>query len=103
MSNACLKSTKSTYNLPDRLSKYRCTKVLSWQKCNEQEVLYSIREAKKKYKDKVVLQFNSGDLTAVWHGIKTMSSVNCKVNAVKQPVTLAGVDKYDLSKDNPVV
>lgn len=52
--------------------------------------LDAIREAKKRYKDKVELQFkfSSGDLGAAWHGIKDMSSINRKENALKQSVAL---------------
>lgn len=51
---------------------------------------------KMKYREKIEMQYSSGDLQAAWQGIKTMASINQCANEIKKPFRVNGVDDWDL-------
>lgn len=51
-----------------------------------------------KYREKIEMQYSSGDLQAAWQGIKTMASINQCANEIKKPFRVNGVDDSDLPK-----
>ena len=66
------------------------------KKVVNREVRAAIRKAKRQYKDKVEMQYSSGDIRAAWQGIKTMASVNQRVDGTRKSVSVEGVDDQDL-------
>ena len=66
------------------------------KKAVTREVHSEIRNAKKKYKEKIELQYSGGDLRAAWQGIKNMASINQSSNETKQAIKIDGVEDSDL-------
>jgi len=53
---------------------------LAEKKAVSRGVKNEVRKAKIQYKNKIKSQYNSGDLKAVWQGIKTMAAINQPVH-----------------------
>ena len=77
---------KNTFYLGDPLEK----------KAVSREVKNEIRKAKIQYKNNIENPYNSGDLKAAWHGIKTMAAINQPLCKTGQPIKLNGIDDSDL-------
>lgn len=66
------------------------------RKMASREMQNEIRRAKAKYKEKIEMQYTSGNLQAAWHGIKTMASINQCAIKEKQSISVNGIDDLDL-------
>lgn len=55
-----------------------------------------ISESKMKTKEKIEMQYDSGNLRAAWQGIKILASLNQCANETKQSFSVNGVDDSDL-------
>jgi len=69
---------KQTYYTGDHLEK----KVVS------REVRNEIRKAKMKYREKIEMQYSSGDLRAAWQEITTMASIDQRANETNQSIII---------------
>ena len=87
------KELKSVIN---RKKQIYCIGSALEKKAVSREVRNEIRKAKLKYKEKIEVQYSSGDLRAAWQGIKNMASINQHANETRTSISVNGVECSDL-------
>lgn len=66
------------------------------KKVVSREVRTEIRKAKKIYREKIELQYSSGNLRDAWKGIKSMAAINQNKDSTGKHVNLEGVKDQEL-------